>query len=172
MAQFVRTMAKTILHLGSNIGLRNANLRRAQRLLEKKLGKAIRVSSCYETGAWGIEDQRDFLNIALCFKTKLSPDQVLDVAQRVESKMGRRRLQKWGERIIDVDIIFYKDEVVKTERLQVPHPWMQERRFVLVPVAEIAANWRHPVLGLKVKKLLRKCADSGKVHRVSGKFQR
>ncbi len=164
-------MAKTILHLGSNIGLRNFNLRRAQRLLEKRLGKATKVSSCYETAAWGVEDQRDFLNMAFCFKTKLSPDQVLDVAQRVESKMGRLRLQKWGERIIDVDIIFYGDEVVNTDRLQLPHPWMQDRRFVLVPVAEIAAKWRHPVLGAKVKKLLRNCTDTGHVQRVSGKLR-
>lgn len=161
-------MYKTILHLGSNIGLRNQHLQQARALLEQKLGPARKVSAVYETGAWGLLDQRDFLNQALCFRTQFSPEQVLDIALTVENQMGRSRIQKWAERIIDIDVIFYENQVVNTDQLQLPHPWMQDRRFVLVPVAEIAAHWKHPLLGKKVKKLLEICPDRGWVRRVSG----
>lgn len=164
-------MHKTILHLGSNIGLRNQHLRRARALLAQYLGTEKKASAVYETSAWGIEDQNDFLNQAVCFRTKKSPEAVLEIALAVEEQMGRRRIQKWGERIIDIDIIFYDDQVVHTENLQLPHPWMQERRFVLVPVAEIAAKWKHPLLKKKVEKLLKACTDKGLVQRVSGCFQ-
>ena len=161
-------MPQVILHLGSNKGLRNQYLQDARQLLEQGVGKVKAASAVYETGAWGIEDQRDFLNQAFCLKTKLAPDEVLAAALEIEKKLGRQRKQKWGERIIDIDLIFYGKLILNTPHLTIPHPWLQERRFVLAPLAEIIPKWKHPILGLKVKSLLEACQDKGWVERVSG----
>lgn len=150
------------------MGLRNQYLQDARQLLERRVGKVKAASAVYETGAWGIEDQRDFLNQAFRLKTKLPPEEVLAVALEIEKELGRQRKQKWGERIIDIDLIFYGKRIVDTPQLTLPHPWLQERRFVLVPLAEIIPKWKHPILGSKVKSLLKKCQDEGWVNRVSG----
>ncbi|MEL6658823.1 MAG: 2-amino-4-hydroxy-6-hydroxymethyldihydropteridine diphosphokinase [Bacteroidota bacterium] len=161
-------MSQVILHLGSNMGLRNQYLQYARQLLERRVGKVKAASAVYETGAWGIKDQRDFLNQAFRLKTKLTPDEVLTAALEIEKELGRQRKQKWGERIIDIDLIFYGKRVLNTPHLTLPHPWLQERRFVLAPLAEIIPKWKHPLLGLKVRTLLKKCPDEGWVNRVSG----
>ena len=163
-------MPHVILHLGSNIGLRNQYLQRARQLLEAQVGKLVASSAIYRTSAWGIENQRDFLNQAFCFKTQLPPAQVLEIALNTETKLGRKRQERWGERIIDIDIIFYEDLTLDTPKLVIPHPWLQERRFVLVPLNDIAPNWVHPILGKTVSDLLMICPDEGEVERVSGGF--
>ena len=163
-------MPKTILHLGSNIGLRNQHLQDARALLAQHLGRERKVSACYETSAWGLENQRDFLNQAVTFKTKRSPEEVLAIALEVENQLGRQRVQKWGERLIDIDVISYGKKIIDTENLIIPHPWMHERRFVLVPVAEIAPKKKHPMLRKRVRDLLEDCTDQGWVRRVNGKF--
>ena len=161
-------MSKVILHLGSNMGLRNQNLQDALQRQKQRVGKIKAASAVYETGAWEIKNQRDFLNQAFCLKTKLAPEEVLRNALDIELELGRQRKQKWGERIIDIDLIFYDQLILDTPHLTLPHPWLQERRFVLEPLAEIIPKWKHPVLGSKVAVLLRACQDKGWVKQVSG----
>ena len=161
-------MQKILLHLGSNQGWRNQNLRQARLLLQAQLGEELLASACYETSAWGLEDQPDFLNQACLYQTSLSPSQALNTVLQIEKQLGRVRHRKWDQRLIDIDLIFYADEVINTPELSLPHPWMQERRFVLIPLAEIVPAWVHPVLGKKVKHLLAECEDQGVVVRMNG----
>jgi 2-amino-4-hydroxy-6-hydroxymethyldihydropteridine diphosphokinase len=159
-------MQDIILHLGSNSGLRHQYLLSAKRLLTNYLGTEIASSGCYETSAWGLENQRSFLNLALHYQTALSPQEALKMVLSIENEIGRQRNQKWGSRCIDIDLIFYADRVINEQHLVLPHPWMQARRFVLVPLADIIPHWRHPVLQQTVAALLVSCTDDGKVTRV------
>jgi 2-amino-4-hydroxy-6-hydroxymethyldihydropteridine diphosphokinase len=159
-------MQDIILHLGSNLGLRHQHLLCAKRLLAERLGLEIASSGCYETSAWGVENQRPFLNLALHYQTTLSPQAALKLALNIENEMGRQRNQKWGTRSIDIDLIFYADQVIREEALTIPHPWMQERRFVLVPLTDIVPHWQHPVFQKTVAELLVSCTDQGSVKRV------
>ncbi|PSR12211.1 MAG: 2-amino-4-hydroxy-6-hydroxymethyldihydropteridine diphosphokinase [Bacteroidetes bacterium] len=159
-------MNQLILHLGSNQGLRHHQLLRARQLLRTRIGPEIRCSSCYETSAWGLEDQAPFLNIALLLDSPLSALEVLGVCQAIENEMGRQRSVHWGPRNIDIDIIAYNDAVIQTPRLTLPHPHLQNRRFVLVPLAEMLPNWQHPVLHKTASELLEECPDEGAVVRV------
>lgn len=159
-------MQDIIVHLGSNLGLRHRYLLQARRLLSRRLGREIVCSGCYETSAWGLEDQRSFLNMAVHYQTRLAPLDALQLVLEIENEIGRQRNQKWGTRCIDIDLIFYSQQVINTEKLIVPHPLMQSRRFVLIPLAEIIPNWQHPVLQQTVHQLLANCPDPGSVIRV------
>ncbi|WP_338152739.1 2-amino-4-hydroxy-6-hydroxymethyldihydropteridine diphosphokinase [Rufibacter ruber] len=123
-------------------------------------GKTSQKSKLYETAAWGLEDQPDFLNQALIFETDLSPEEVLYATQKVEQDLGRERKIKWGARVIDIDILFYGQEILNLPQLQIPHPQLHLRRFVLAPLAEIAPTWEHPVLKKTVVELLKDCPDT------------
>lgn len=148
-----------LLHTGSNLGNRIANLQLANTSIKKQIGRIVSISQYYQTAAWGVTDQPEFINQALMVETEKSPHEVLACIQDIEAKMGRIRLQKWGERLIDIDLIFYGKEVVNEENLQVPHPFLQERNFVLVPLQEIAADWVHPVLKRSVSEILEQSPD-------------
>ncbi|MFT5908957.1 MAG: 2-amino-4-hydroxy-6-hydroxymethyldihydropteridine diphosphokinase [Paraglaciecola sp.] len=152
-----------ILHTGSNIGNRIANLQLANSLIKKQMGRIVHCSKYYQTAAWGVTEQPEFINQALKVETILSPFDILKNIQEIESKMGRVRLQKWGERLIDIDLIFYENKVVDEENLQVPHPFLQERNFVLVPLQEIAADWEHPIFKKLISELLKESKDELKV---------
>lgn len=144
---------------GTNLGDRMANMARAMELIEKEAGLVVAQSQLYETAAWGIEDQPAFLNQVLEIKTTLTPLALLDTLLEIEKKMGRQRPQKWGQRLIDLDILYFADSVVVHEELKIPHPHIPERRFTLAPLCEIAPLLVHPVLKKNQLQLLEECPD-------------
>ncbi|SFA45990.1 2-amino-4-hydroxy-6-hydroxymethyldihydropteridinediphosphokinase [Pedobacter suwonensis] len=148
------------LLLGGNLGDRVANLKKAIELLNDKVGGVLSVSSLYETAAWGKTDQPAFLNQAVALQTRLSALEVLDFALNIEQELGRVRKDKWGERLIDIDLILFGNQVINIpDKLQVPHPHMQHRKFVMEPLAEIAPDVLHPVLGETMLSICRNISD-------------
>ena len=147
-------MAKAVIGLGSNLGERDKNIRTALEKMQEKGIELLRVSSVLETEPYGYTNQPKFLNAVCLVETNLTPDQLLDVLLEIEKEIGRVRERKWGPRIIDLDIIFYEDLVLESERLIVPHPDMHNRWFVLAPLAEICPDYVHPKLKKTVRELL------------------
>jgi 2-amino-4-hydroxy-6-hydroxymethyldihydropteridine diphosphokinase len=146
-------MALAYLSLGSNLGDREGQIRDAIRRLEAT-GRVVAISSLYETEPMEVTDQPWFLNCAIALETDRTPEQLMADILSIENHMGRKRIQKKGPRSIDVDILLYADVVIDSADLTIPHPAMQQRRFVLAPLAEIAAEAWHPVLRRRVRELL------------------
>lgn len=141
------------------MGNSRIQLRKAISLIEKKIGKIIRHSSLYSTAAWGNTSQPDFLNQVITVETKLSAAQTIQNILAIEKKMGRVRTVKNAPRIIDIDILFFNKEIINQAGLQVPHPQIQNRRFVLTPLNELSPNFKHPVLKRSVHHLFIHCPD-------------
>jgi len=160
------SMNKAYLLTGGNMGDRAANLARARVLLESQCGKIVAASSLYETEAWGKTDQPAFLNQALELETALKAPQLIRRILKVEKQMGRIREEKYGPRIIDIDILLFNDETFYYHFLRLPHPEMQNRRFALLPLAEIAPDVMHPVLHKSVRELLELCPDKLAVKKI------
>jgi len=158
----------TYLSLGSNVGDRARNLRDAIRALETTGVHVARVSSLYETEPVDYLDQAWFLNIAIEAETELGALELLRALRQIETQMGSRKLIAKGPRLIDMDILLYGDQVIDTPELQVPHPRMHLRRFVLEPLAEIAPNARHPVSGLSAAEMLARTPDNSAVRKFDG----
>lgn len=152
-------MNQAYILIGGNTGNRVNNLTKACRLLEERCGRIKVRSAVYETQAWGITDQRDFLNQAVLLETEFPAAELMDTLLEVEEAMGRKRGERNGPRNIDMDIILFNDDVIDTSRLKVPHPRMHLRRFVMVPMCELAPDLAHPVTGKKMSRLLRECKD-------------
>lgn len=146
-------METAYIALGSNLGDKEKNLRRALLLLMQQGVEVIKVSSFFKTEPYGVTDQPQFLNAVCEVRTSLAPLALLDVLLATELAMGRVRLRHWGERNIDLDLLLYGDMVMDTERLRLPHPDMQNRDFVLLPLAEVAPDVVHPVLKKTMEEL-------------------
>ena len=147
------------LSFGSNVGDRRANIETALQCLTDAKLKMIKLSSVYETSPWGNTNQPAFLNAAGKFETDLSAEKLLDAILNIEKTMGRTRKEKWQPRIIDIDILFYSNKIINEKELMIPHPEMQKRKFVLVPMAEIAPDFVHHILKKSIGELLKKCTD-------------
>ena len=160
-------MIKLYLLLGGNLGNKQQVFAEARTQLEKHVGPISVHSAIYETEPWGFESEDLFWNQALELKTTLSPEEVLKQTQLIELELGRIRKEKqYDSRIIDIDILFFGDQIIKTANLTVPHPRIQERKFALVPLCEIAADFIHPVFQKSIRELLDKCPDQLKVKRI------
>ena len=145
--------------LGTNLGDKAANLMKASELLNNGEIFIVDYSSVYETAPWGNEDQGWFLNMVVRLDTLLTAEKLLITCQEIETEMGRKRIEKWGERIIDVDILYYDNLACNTETLTLPHPGIPGRKFTLIPLVELAANEIHPNLLLSQAELLAACTD-------------
>ncbi|MBI5903708.1 MAG: 2-amino-4-hydroxy-6-hydroxymethyldihydropteridine diphosphokinase [Deltaproteobacteria bacterium] len=153
---------KVYIAIGSNLGHRAANCARAVELIGRlKDTEVVGKSSLYETEPWGISDQGRFINAAVEVRTSLEPEELFRALKSIEAGMGRKDAGRWGPRIIDLDIIFYGDMVVEKEGLTIPHPRLQERAFVLVPLNEIAPDLIHPVLKKTVSELMARIGTDG-----------
>lgn len=150
------TVSRIYLGLGSNLGDKRAHLETAVRLIGERIGRVVIQSSVCQTMPWGFHSDNTFCNAAVCVDTTLTAIQVLNAIQRIEAEMGRTRKSVRGtyeDRIIDIDLLFFDDEIINEEMLTVPHPLLQHRMFVLMPMVEIAPDLVHPVLNLSVREL-------------------
>lgn len=152
-------MFKAYLLTGTNMGDREENLQKARTLIAAQCGKLSKFSAIYETAAWGKTDQSSFLNQALLLHTSLKAEELMHQLLKIESQMGRERMEKYGPRLIDIDILLFDQEIHQDELLRLPHPEMANRRFALVPLADIAPEAFHPILKKTMAQLLEDCPD-------------
>jgi len=157
-------MPRAYLSIGSNLGGRAENCIIAVARLAHKL-QVLKISDIYETEPWGTAetaaDQPEFMNVAVEIETRLDPHELLEACKRIEDMMGREPGERWGPRVIDLDILLYEDRVMEDDDLVLPHPRMHERRFVLQPLADIAPGVRHPVLNKTAAELLGDLGSGG-----------
>ena len=159
-------MNKTYLLLGSNMGNSMQQLASAGKYIERSIGKIRRQSSLYKTAAWGNTDQPDFINQVVVVETSQTAADCMNAILVIEKDMGRIRTVKNAPRVIDIDILFFNKDIINTPLLKVPHPYIQERRFVLVPLNELSPRFIHPVLGKTVSLLLKQCPDKLNVKKI------
>ncbi|MDX5483051.1 MAG: 2-amino-4-hydroxy-6-hydroxymethyldihydropteridine diphosphokinase [Hymenobacteraceae bacterium] len=162
-------MPKVFLLLGGNLGDRTLYLQQARDSIAGQVGRIMQSSRLYETAAWGKTDQPNFLNQVLAVETALAPEEVLQRINAIEQELGRVRLEHWGARVIDIDILFYDELVQQTQRLTIPHPQLHLRRFTLLPLVEIAPELVHPLLQKTATQLLKECPDPLEVKEFWGK---
>lgn len=153
-------MIDVFLLLGSNLGDREEYLQKAIDLIAAELGVVAQKSSVYETEAWGKTDEPNYLNQVVRVNTQLSARQVLEKVLEIENRMGRVREEKWGSRIIDIDILFYGQDIINEPGLIVPHPELHNRKFTLEPLSELAPDLRHPALKKSIFQLKSELKDS------------
>jgi 2-amino-4-hydroxy-6-hydroxymethyldihydropteridine diphosphokinase len=152
-------MQYAYLILGSNLGNKEQYIKEAISQIEKNCGKVLKTSSLYETAPWGKAEQPSFINQVLMLSTLLVPQKLLKELLAIEENLGRVRNEKFAARTIDIDILFYGRLIIKEQNLEIPHPQIPNRKFVLAPLAEIVPNKIHPILNKSVKKLLDACTD-------------
>lgn len=157
---FMNTM---YIQLGSNVGERHSYIKESLLQIEKILGTIICESKTYESSPWGVTEQRNFLNKVISVKSDFSAKDALKTLQNIENNLGRKRTEKWGERTIDLDILFYNNQTINTKELTIPHPHIQDRKFVLIPFAEMNGKFIHPTLKKDIFALLNECTDTEEV---------
>ena len=163
MGQTKNRQLVSYLSLGSNLGNRKNNLHLAINHLRSKAGFIINISKVYESEPWGLKDQNFFLNQVIKLKTTLSPQDLLKCCKNIEVKMGRSKSIKWGERNIDIDILYFSKFILDEDDLKIPHPLIQERKFVLLPLNELNKTFIHPTLNKTNYKMLEDCTDNSNI---------
>lgn len=148
------------LSLGSNIGDRESYLQKALQFIDVRIGKVIIASRIYNSSPWGNRNQNEFLNQVIRIETTYSPQDILSIISEIEKELNRVREHKWAARTLDIDILFFNSEVLNLPNLSIPHPLLHERKFVLIPMNEIAPTYIHPVLNKTICQLLNECKDS------------
>ncbi len=156
-------MMQAVLLLGTNLNDRLQNLSLARKNIIERIGLIDSESETYRTAPWGNTKQDDFLNKIIVVRTVLSPRKLLRELLDIEKEMGRVRTVKWAPRLIDLDILYYGDQVIKEPGLTIPHPFIQDRRFALIPLAEVLPDFKHPLLHLTNAELLAKTSDNSEV---------
>jgi len=159
-------MHTAYLLLGSNLGNRFSYLEQAKQLISEVCGSIINQSSVYETAAWGITEQPSFYNQVIVLQTNLVPDHLMQSLLNIEEQIGRKRAIKYGPRIIDIDILLINSLIQTTDLLSLPHPFLPERRFALLPLAEVAPLLSHPLANKNILQLLQDCTDTLEVKKV------
>ena len=154
---------KVFISLGSNLGDRTNNLLSAKNRIKILIGKLIKESKIYETEAWGVKNQKSYLNQVLKIETFLKRHEILSKCLTIEKILGRIRNKKWSSRTIDLDILYYNNEIIDTENLIIPHPEIENRMFILIPLEEIEKDYLHPKLNKTNLVLLKLSKDSSKV---------
>ncbi|POY36042.1 2-amino-4-hydroxy-6-hydroxymethyldihydropteridine diphosphokinase [Solitalea longa] len=153
-------MSDLYVLLGGNLGNREENLTNAINLLGKRVGEIEKISSVYETSAWGKIDQPDFLNQAVKIQPfEVDPTKILTEILQIELDLGRQRIEHWGARVIDIDILLLGSYITNSQRLTIPHPQLQFRKFALTPLNDIASDVIHPVFMKSIQDLLKECID-------------
>ena len=154
-------MSKVYLSIGSNKGNRSVLINKAIDEIEKKIGKIISRSSMYQSKSWGF-DSNDFYNLSLLIDTDIEPKSLLINLKKIEKSMGREDIDgSYSDRFIDIDILFYDNIIIDSEDLKIPHPKIEIRKFVLVPMLEIADDYVHPILNKTIRQLYNECDDQG-----------
>lgn len=159
-------MNKVYLLLGSNLGNSRKQLEKATRFISKKIGSVQRSSAIYQTAAWGKTDQPDFLNQVIIVNTKLAAIQTMQAILAIEAAMGRIRTEKNAPRVIDIDILYFNKVIINVPTLEIPHPFLHIRRFVLIPLNELSPNFIHPALKQTNHRLLLTCPDKLDVKKI------
>ena len=156
-------MSLVYLQLGSNLGDRLSILNTAASKISTQVGDLLLLSKIYQSSPWGVEGQGDFLNQVILIESRYSAKLILEIILNIEKELGRVRIEKWGERVIDIDILFYDDEIIEASDLCVPHKYISKRKFVLLPLNEIAPNFIHPKYDKTITQLLEECLDEESV---------
>ena len=161
-------MYKVFLGIGGNIGNKQLNFIKVAHLIKDRLGEIIKTSSIYETPPWGFVSEDHFWNKVLLIETKLEPEKLLEEIHAIESEFGRNRdFGKYVSREMDIDILYFNDIYAETENLIIPHPRLQNRKFVLVPLTEIAPDFKHPLFRLTNLQLLENCKDESMIIKIN-----
>jgi 2-amino-4-hydroxy-6-hydroxymethyldihydropteridine diphosphokinase len=159
-------MNQTFLLLGTNQGNRALNLAEAKSKISRELGTIITTSSIYKTAAWGLENQPEFYNEVIIVETGKDAFETLSLVLNIEHQLGRVRSEKWGPRIIDIDILFFNDSIIDSPTLKIPHPEIQHRMFTLKPLVEVAQNFIHPTLHKSLQQVMEECLDTLPVNKI------
>jgi 2-amino-4-hydroxy-6-hydroxymethyldihydropteridine diphosphokinase len=160
-------MNQIFLLLGSNLGNKRAVLEQTANIIGFRVGKIFASSSFFETEPWGNADQPSFVNQVIGVTSLLGAKDLLDVCKKIEKEMGRESNEKWGPRLIDIDILFFGNDIIESDALSIPHPQLHLRRFTLEPFHEIAPELVHPIFKKTISELLLECTDRSEVHKLT-----